>query len=173
MIKILVLVIVMLTSVGGALAGDAAEGDAASEAVRSADETASAIERLLDGAPEGTKVVTTASGLSYVDLQIGEGEFPVKGQVCTTHATLWLLDGTKVWSSRDPGPNGKVDLFSFALGRGKVIKGWDEGVASMKAGCLRRLAVPADLGYGAKGRPPLIPGGATLIFEVELISFRN
>ncbi len=136
------------------------------------DETAAAIEKIMDGVGEDAELVTTLSGLSYVDLKVGEGDLPEKGQVCSTHATLWLLDGTKIWSSRDPGPTGDVNPFEFPLGRGRVIKGWDEGVATMMAGGLRRMAIPAEIGYGEKGRAP-IPGGATLIFEVELLEIRN
>ena len=144
-----------------------------SEAAEAASESATTIERLLEGASEDAEVVTTASGLSYVDIDIGVGDPPKRGQVCSTHATLWLMDGTKVWSSRDPGPTGDVNPFAFPLGRGRVYKGWDEGVASMSVGGIRRLAVPADLGYGEEGRPPGIAGGATLIFEVELLEIRN
>jgi FKBP-type peptidyl-prolyl cis-trans isomerase len=146
---------------------------AASEAAEAASDSAVTIERLLEGVGEDAEVVTTTSGLSYVDIEIGVGDPPERGQVCSTHATLWLMDGTKVWSSRDPGPTGDISPFAFPLGRGRVIKGWDEGVASMSVGGIRRLAVPAELGYGEEGRPPAIPGGATLIFEVELLEIRK
>ena len=136
------------------------------------DDSAAAIEQIMEGVGEDAELVTTLSGLSYVDLKVGEGDPPRKGQICSTHATLRLLDGTKIWSSLDPGPTGDVSPFEFPLGRGRVIKGWDEGVATMLAGGLRRMAIPAEIGYGEKGRPP-IPGGATLIFEVELLEIRD
>lgn len=125
-----------------------------------------AIEKLLEGPGDGQEVVTTASGLSYVDLAAGAGEAPQPGQTCSTHATLWLLDGTKVWSSRDDGR-----AFDFVLGGGGVIAGWDEGVSTMLPGGTRRMAVPSELGYGSQGRAP-IPPDATLIFEIELLEIK-
>ncbi len=129
-------------------------------------DASAALAKLQDGEGAGKEVVTTASGLSYLDLRSGEGETPEPGQTCSTHATLWLLDGTRVWSSRDDG-----NSFDFELGGGEVIAGWDEGVSTMRPGGLRRLAVPGELGYGSQGRPP-IPPDATLIFEIELLEIR-
>jgi hypothetical protein len=112
--------------------------------------------------------VTTASGLKYTDLVVGTGPSPQPGQTAVVHYTGTLeSDGTKFDSSRDKG-----QPYSFALGRGEVIKGWDEGIATMKVGGRRRLVVPAALGYGGRGRPPRIPGGATLVFDVELLDVR-
>ena len=129
-----------------------------------------AINKLLEGDGAGKKVVTTVTGLQYLDLKVGTGSQPKTGQTCTTHATLMLLDGTKVWSSRDPSTDGRVTPFDFVIDGGQVIPGWNEGVSTMKKGGMRRLAIPSDIGYGEAGRPPAIPGGATLIFEIELLA---
>lgn len=110
------------------------------------------------------KVVTTKSGLKYVDLKVGTGESPKPGATVVVHYTGTLENGTKFDSSRDRG-----QPFSFPLGQGQVIKGWDEGIATMKPGGRRKLIIPPDLGYGAQGQPPVIPPNATLIFDVELL----
>ena len=107
-------------------------------------------------------VVQTASGLGYVDLVDGQGARPAAGDSVSVHYTGWLKDGTKFDSSLDRG-----QPFEFAIGRGRVIRGWDEGVASMKVGGKRKLIIPAHLGYGERGAGGVIPPGATLIFEVE------
>ncbi|MBM4117515.1 FKBP-type peptidyl-prolyl cis-trans isomerase [bacterium] len=125
-----------------------------------------AIAKLTEGEGAGKAVLSAASGLQVLDLLVGTGAQPQPGQTCSTHATLWLLDGTKIWSSLDDGTP-----FDFTLAGGQVIRGWDEGVAGMKAGGKRRLAVPPDLGYGAKGRPP-VPPDAWLIFEIELLAVK-
>ncbi|MDQ6692354.1 MAG: FKBP-type peptidyl-prolyl cis-trans isomerase [Candidatus Dormibacteraeota bacterium] len=104
-----------------------------------------------------------ASGLQYIDVLPGEGAEAVVGHRVTVHYTGWLTNGTKFDSSRDHG-----QPFSFALGAGQVIKGWDEGVAGMKVGGKRELTIPSALGYGDRGTGP-IPGGATLVFAVELL----
>jgi len=106
---------------------------------------------------------TTPSGLQYIETQLGAGPEAVPGQSVTVHYTGWLTDGKKFDSSRDRG-----QPFRFGLGAGQVIKGWDEGVAGMKVGGRRRLIIPAGLGYGERGVGP-IPGGATLVFAVELL----
>ena len=104
------------------------------------------------------------SGLLYFDLVAGKGDSPAKGKKVTVHYTGWLQSGRRFDSSRT-----KNRPFSFEIGRRKVIRGWDEGVMSMKVGGIRQLKVPAALGYGAAGSPPVIPKNATLIFEVELL----
>ncbi len=114
---------------------------------------------------ENENVVTTASGLKYVDIVEGEGAEPTRGQTVTVHYTGTLEeDGSKFDSSRD-----RNSPFSFKIGIGQVIKGWDEGVGSMKVGGRRKLIIPPDLGYGARGAGGVIPPNATLIFDVELL----
>ena len=117
--------------------------------------------------PEGKvgETVTTESGLIYVDKVIGEGDYPTKGKQVTVHYTGKLTDGTKFDSSVDRG-----QPFSFVIGVGQVIKGWDEGIISMRVGGERTLTIPPDLAYGDKGAGGAIPPGATLIFDVELLA---
>lgn len=109
----------------------------------------------------------TTSGLQYEDMSPGTGASPQKGQTVSVHYTGWLADGKKFDSSKDRG-----QPFQFVLGQGQVIKGWDEGVATMKVGGKRKLVIPPDLGYGAQGFSGAIPPNATLTFEVELLSVR-
>ena len=113
--------------------------------------------------PEG-KEVTTSSGLQYIDLKVGTGATAQAGQTVKVHYTGWLENGKKFDSSVDRG-----QPFSFPLGAGRVIKGWDEGVQGMKVGGKRKLIIPSNLGYGARGAGGVIPPNATLIFEVELL----
>jgi FKBP-type peptidyl-prolyl cis-trans isomerase FkpA len=113
--------------------------------------------------PEG-KEVTTSSGLQYIDLKVGTGATAQDGQTVSVHYTGWLENGKKFDSSVDRG-----QPFSFPLGAGRVIKGWDEGVKGMKVGGKRKLIIPSNLGYGARGAGGVIPPNATLIFEVELL----
>ncbi len=110
------------------------------------------------------QMTKTESGLTYEVLKEGTGDLPKKGDRVVVHYTGTLEDGTKFDSSRDRG-----DAFEFTLGVGQVIKGWDEGVATMKVGEQRKFTIPAALGYGARGAPPLIPPNATLVFDVELL----
>lgn len=110
-------------------------------------------------------VITTPSGLKYIDQKEGDGASPQRGQTVTVHYTGTLEDGTKFDSSRDRG-----SPFSFKIGVGQVIKGWDEGVGSMKVGGRRELIIPSELGYGARGAGGVIPPNATLKFDVELLS---
>ncbi|MFK0375465.1 FKBP-type peptidyl-prolyl cis-trans isomerase [Pandoraea sp. NPDC090278] len=108
--------------------------------------------------------VTTDSGLQYEDLQMGDGAEATPGKTVTVHYTGWLTDGKKFDSSKD-----RNDPFAFVLGGGMVIRGWDEGVAGMKVGGKRKLIIPAELGYGARGAGGVIPPNATLVFEVDLL----
>jgi FKBP-type peptidyl-prolyl cis-trans isomerase len=110
---------------------------------------------------------TTASGLKYTDLQEGTGDEARAGKNVEVHYTGWLEDGTKFDSSKD-----RNQPFRFSLGAGQVIRGWDEGVAGMKVGGRRKLTIPSDLGYGARGAGGVIPPNATLIFEVELLGVK-
>jgi FKBP-type peptidyl-prolyl cis-trans isomerase FkpA len=107
----------------------------------------------------------TDSGLKYEDLVEGNGETAQAGQMVTVHYTGWLENGQKFDSSKD-----RNDPFRFKLGAGQVIRGWDEGVAGMKIGGTRKLTIPANLGYGARGAGGVIPPNATLIFDVELLA---
>ena len=109
----------------------------------------------------------TLSGLRYQDVAKGEGKEATAGKVVLVHYTGWLPNGEKFDSSRD-----RNDPFSFTLGAGQVIAGWDEAVAGMKVGGRRKLVIPPDLGYGTAGAPPDIPPGATLVFDVELVDVR-
>jgi len=110
------------------------------------------------------EMITTASGLKYVDRKIGDGASPSAGKKVTVHYTGTLTDGTKFDSSVDRG-----QPFKFVIGVGQVIKGWDEGIMTMKVGGKRKLIIPPDLGYGARGAGSVIPPDATLIFEVEML----
>jgi FKBP-type peptidyl-prolyl cis-trans isomerase len=103
--------------------------------------------------------------LKIEDIKVGNGAEATSGKQVTVHYVGTLTDGKKFDSSRDRGQG-----FSFALGRGQVIKGWDQGVAGMKIGGLRRLTIPPELAYGDGGFGSVIPPGSTLIFEVELLS---
>ncbi len=107
-------------------------------------------------------------GLKYYDITAGTGATPKAGQTASVQYTGTLLDGTKFDSSYDHGPA----PFDFVLGQGKVIKGWDEGVATMKVGGKRRLVVPGSLAYGANSPTPVIPPNATLVFDVELVGVK-
>ena len=117
------------------------------------------------------RTMTTASGLQITDTQVGTGASPKTGQTCVMHYTGWLYQngakGQKFDSSVDRG-----QPFEFPLGLGRVIKGWDEGVASMKVGGKRTLIIPPELGYGARGAGGVIPPNATLMFDVELLAVK-
>lgn len=108
--------------------------------------------------------VTTASGLKYVDEVVGDGPSPQPGQNVKVHYTGIFPDGRKFDSSRD-----RNQPFSFKIGQGQVIQGWDEGVMTMKVGGRRLLTIPSDLAYGPRGAGGVIPPNATLLFDVELL----
>jgi peptidylprolyl isomerase len=116
---------------------------------------------------EDEEYITTESGLKYRDIIEGIGRTPLKGQKLIVHYTGYLENGKKFDSSYD-----RDEPFEFVLGTGKVIKGWEEGLATMKAGGKRKLIVPPQLAYGSKGIKNSIPPDATLIFEIELLSIR-
>lgn len=113
----------------------------------------------------GGDVITTASGLQYIEVQEGTGVAPKVGQTVYVHYRGTLQDGTQFDSSYDRGTP-----FSFVLGTGRVIAGWDEGIALMKVGGKAKLTIPPELGYGSREIPGVIPANSTLIFEVELVN---
>jgi peptidylprolyl isomerase len=127
---------------------------------------ASSAANKLAAAPGGT-MQTTPSGLQYEDLVVGTGDAPKPGQTAVVHYTGWLDNGQKFDSSLDRGRP-----FEFAVGPGQVIKGWDEGVATMRVGGKRKLLIPPALGYGSRGAGGVIPPDARLTFEVELLGVK-
>jgi len=110
-------------------------------------------------------ITQTPSGLTIEDLVLGAGAAAAAGQSVTVHYTGWLASGSKFDSSKD-----RNDPFEFHLGAGQVIRGWDEGVQGMLVGGTRKLTIPPELGYGARGAGGVIPPNATLVFEVELLA---
>ncbi len=152
-----------------ALAAFALVGSAAAQSTASAGKPAAAPVTATN--KEGSKVITTATGLKYEDVKVGTGAEAKAGQLATVHYTGWLwVDGkrgNKFDSSKD-----RNDPFAFPLGGGRVIKGWDEGVQGMKIGGTRILTLPPELGYGARGAGGAIPPNATLQFEVELLGLK-
>ena len=117
--------------------------------------------------PVSAQPTVTASGLQITEVEVGTGEEAQTGQTVSVHYTGWLADGTKFDSSLDRG-----QPLTFVLGAGQMIPGFDEGVAGMKVGGMRRLILPPDLAYGPQGRPPVIPPNAELTFDVQLVSVK-
>jgi len=115
-----------------------------------------------------TDVIQTASGLQYTDVKEGNGLIPQVGQTVIVHYTGTLENGKKFDSSRD-----RQEPFKFTLGKGEVIKGWDEALSTMKVGGQRKLIIPPELGYGSQGIGGIIPSNATLLFDVELVGIEK
>jgi FKBP-type peptidyl-prolyl cis-trans isomerase len=118
------------------------------------------------------KVVTTESGLKYQDLKVGDGATAKKGDTVIVHYTGWLDKGDGQPGKKFDSSVDRNEPFDFPLGAGRVIKGWDEGVAGMKIGGKRKLLIPSKLGYGARGAGAAIPPNADLLFEVELLKIK-
>jgi peptidylprolyl isomerase len=140
---------------------------ASKEEAQNASETPASSTSNYPGWAATGKIETTASGLKYIDLKVGDGAAPAAGQEVTVHYSGYLTNGMKFDSSID-----RHEALAFTLGVGQVIKGWDEGLLSMKAGGKRKLIIPPTLGYGANGAPPVIPPNAELIFDVELLAVK-
>jgi len=117
------------------------------------------------------KWTLASNGLKYQDLKVGDGPSPKNGQTCVMHYTGWLWEGGEKGKKFDSSVD-RGQPFEFALGMGRVIKGWDQGVETMKVGGKRLLLIPPQLGYGAKGAGGVIPPNATLLFEVELLGVK-
>jgi peptidylprolyl isomerase len=168
----LVLIVAQWTGRGEAIAANLSPTETPSTALETPTETPQATQpsALIAQVPntpdlnvDEQEVITTDSGLKYIDIVEGTGATPQAGQTVYVHYTGTLEDGTKFDSSRD-----RNRPFSFPLGAGRVIKGWDEGIATMQVGGRRQLIIPPDLGYGARRVGP-IPANSTLIFDVELL----
>ncbi|UCF21631.1 MAG: FKBP-type peptidyl-prolyl cis-trans isomerase [Gemmatimonadota bacterium] len=127
-------------------------------------ETEADVNAMGESAELSGDTITTSSGLKYLIIATGTGPAAEPGRNVRVHYTGWLTDGSKFDSSVDRG-----EPFEFPLGRGAVIRGWDEGVALMRVGEKRRLIIPPELAYGARGIPGAIPPNATLVFDVELL----
>jgi peptidylprolyl isomerase len=118
------------------------------------------------------KIMTTPSGLQITDIKVGTGATPKPGQICVMHYTGWLYENGQKGKKFDSSVDRK-EPFEFTIGQGQVIKGWDEGVATMKVGGQRTLIIPPELGYGARGAGGVIPPNATLMFDVELLDVKG
>lgn len=164
---VLVLVVAQLTGRGPEAV--AAPKLAPTSAVNSSESIAQATSSETNPMPaeNAENVVTTPSGLKYIDIVEGTGAEPQTGQTVIVHYTGTLENGRKFDSSRD-----RNQPFEFPIGKGRVIKGWDEGLSTMKVGGQRRLIIPPELGYGARGAGGVIPPNATLIFDVELLGIK-
>lgn len=122
-------------------------------------------------APKEPSVITTETGLKYIDTEEGQGPLPVRGAIVNVHYTGWLSDGGKRGKKFDSSHDRGRPL-AIPIGVGRVIRGWDEGILSLRVGGKRTLIIPAHLGYGARGAGSAIPPNAELIFDVELVGIQ-
>lgn len=169
LIPFLVAAALVATACKDSTTADAAKPAATTAAVQPAPAPSAAqqIPALPAGKEGNVQKVTTPSGLQYEEVEEGTGALPQAGQTVIVHYTGYLTDGKKFDSSVDRG-----QPFQFVLGKGMVIKGWDEGLSTMKIGGKRRLTIPADLGYGPRGAGGVIPPNATLVFDVQLLGVK-
>lgn len=131
--------------------------------------------------PPGAKIMSTTTGLQFIDVVEGKGAAPAPGDICIVHYTAWLEDGTQIDTSnkprpvdpRDPSKGTKTLPFGFKLGSGQVIAGWDQGVSTMREGGTRLMFIPPSLAYGSKGAGKVIPPDARLTFRVELLKVKH
>jgi len=163
--RVTLLMLIGVVALAGALAAGCAQEEPTTEAPQTepTEEVAPPVEETPAAAPEGTTEDVTE--LKIEDIEEGKGRAAKDGDTVSVDYTGWLTNGEKFDSSKDSG-----QPFSFTIGAGEVISGWDEGVAGMKVGGVRKLTVPPDMGYGPNGYPPVIPPNATLVFEIELLS---
>jgi len=168
-----VLVVCVLVLIGAQIVDQGKQNSAvasplSASTMNAASESETLIALSLEDVAEKEDVKTTESGLRYVDIEQGDGAIPKQGQTVVVHYTGSLADGTKFDSSRD-----RDRPFSFKLGEGQVIKGWEEGISTMQVGGRRQLIIPPELGYGQRGAGGVIPPNATLIFDVELLKISS
>ncbi len=164
MILRLSLALLLLAGAAGCQSDDTAKTETAATETAATETAANEGGETTEGTAVDENAITTESGLQYVDYTVGDGASPKAGDMVTVHYTGSLTDGTKFDSSVDRG-----QPFQFKIGVGQVIKGWDEGVMSMAIGGKRKLIIPPELGYGARGAGGVIPPNATLLFDVELL----
>ena len=155
------------TASSGGSATSSTATESSGTAVKATATTPSTPSDASGAAAAAAKEISMPSGLKYVDLKVGDGQIAETGMTAQVHYTGWLTDGTKFDSSVDRG-----QPFSFKLGAGQVIRGWDEGVKGMRVGGKRKLTIPPDMGYGQAGAGGVIPPNATLVFDVELLGLQ-